>query len=276
LIFAIIQRLINIAIVYHAIKWTEAIDLSLLKLENFFGMNFVRNVGNGILVYLVITGILYGYMFYLKNRMQEKQQARLTAALSKLKIENLKYQLQPHFLFNSLQSISTLIHRDTKAADQALGDLGDLLRYSIRNIDTEKVTLGEELMSLQKFIDLQQTRFAEKLKVAIDFEEGVMEALVPAFLLQPIIENSIKHNIEETGEPVEVHLWMTKVEEKLILKIQDDGDHKQGLSKTKGNGIGIKNLKLRLEALYQNNQTFTSQYLEHAGFQTIIEIPFEQ
>jgi hypothetical protein len=275
IMLASIQRLITIAIIYNAIKWTEAVDLSLLKLENFFGMNFLRNVGNGVLVYFVIAGILYGYLYYIKNRVQEVEQTKLTAALSKVKLENLKYQLQPHFLFNSLQAISTLLHRDVKAADQALGDLGDLLRYSIRNIDKEKGTLGEELMSLQKYLDLQQTRFGDQLQTNIKFEDNLIGALVPAFLLQPIVENSIKHNIEKTGSAIRVEIQISKSNEKLVIQVTDNGPPNNDPSPSSGNGIGTKNLQLRLEALYGEKASIQSESLVPTGYQTIIKLPYE-
>lgn len=268
-----IQRLLNIAISYNLIKWTEAVDLSLLKLENFFGSNFVRNVGNGLLVYFVLALILYGYLYYLEHQAQKINQSLLSAELSKVKLENLKYQMQPHFLFNSLQSISALLHRDTKAADQALGDLGDLLRYSIRNIDTETVSLGEEIMGVQKYIDLQKTRFGENLSAQIDFEDVSMETRVPAFFLQPIIENSIKHNIERSGNAVHIEISISKDEEMLVVQIQDDGARMKDLSKKNGSGIGISNLKLRLEALYQNRAVLSASQLEPKGYLTSIKIP---
>jgi sensor histidine kinase YesM len=268
-----IQRLLNIAISYNLIKWTEAVNLSLLKLENFFGSNFVRNVGNGLLVYFVVVAILYGYLYYLDHQAQKINQSLLSAELSKVKLENLKYQMQPHFLFNSLQSISTLIHRDTKAADQALGDLGDLLRYSIRNIDTETVSLGEEIMSIQKYIDLQKTRYGENLNAQIDFEDGLMETRVPAFLLQPIIENSIKHNIEHSGNPVHIYVTISKEDEMISIQVKDDGVSEKEHATKKGNGLGLHNLKLRLETLYQNRAVFEASKLSPIGFRTIIKIP---
>jgi hypothetical protein len=102
-VIAAIQRLITIYITYGLIKWTEAVDPQLLALENFFGMNYWRQVGNGIVIYFVIVGIIYAYIFYLKNQSIQLEQAQLETELSRIRLENLFYQLQPHFLFNSLQ-----------------------------------------------------------------------------------------------------------------------------------------------------------------------------
>ena len=269
---ASIQRLIGIVLSYNLIYFTEAVDLSLLRWSNFFGMNYIRYVANGLVTYFVIVGILYGYSYYVRSRQYLLQKAELETQLAKARIENLKFQFQPHFLFNSLQSVSTLMHRDLKSADQALGDLGDLLRYSIKTIDTEKIRLGDELMYLQKYIHLQQTRFGDKLTSHIDFDESLLDAKVPSFLLQPIVENSIKHGLEATGNAVQIHIRIVRDQYRLQF-ICRDFNKPNDEATTSHSGTGLSNLQLRLNNLYEANAQVTTQALED-GFETIISIPY--
>jgi len=276
IIVAIIQRLSNIFFSYNLIKITEAVDLKLLKLSNFFGLNFISHLGKGIVVYAVITVCIYGYLFYRKNLIIENEKSKMREALSKVQLENLKYQLQPHFLFNSLQAISTLMHRNLELADKALGDLGDLLRFSIYNIDRNRVTLGQELMYLQKYVDLQKTRFGEKLDIQISYDQNMIDCLVPVFILQPIVENTIKHVLENTGNNTIVKINIVKgVDHKITIDLIDDGRVVKGSHKQTKSGLGLKNISLRLEAIYGKEASMSYGQIDDVGFQTTIKIPLE-
>lgn len=269
-----LQRLLDIFLTYSLIKWTAAIDLSLLHLDNFFGLNFWRQVANGIVIYFVITGIIYAYLFYRRNQMIRLERSRLQAELASVKLENLTYQLQPHFLFNSLQSVSTLMHRDLDTADQALADLSDLLRHSIQNIGKDHISLGEELLYLQKYVDLQQTRYQGKFSAQIKFDQDILEEKVPAFLLQPLVENSIKHGVESSGNSIQVQIEAIKNGNTIEISCRDNGRLKAQKTKVR-EGIGIKNLQLRLKALYADRAELAFGPTAE-GFQTIMQIPLDK
>jgi|GEM_PF-5174991 len=265
------QRYMTVILTYNMILWTEAVDLSLLKWENFMGYNFIRQVGNSIVVYLVITCILYGYLYYIKSQNYIIERSQLESKLSKARLESLKYQFQPHFLFNSLQSISTLMHRDIREADQSLGDLSELLRHSIKTIDIDKITLGEELFHLQKYIDLQKMRYQDKLSSNIQFDKALIDIKVPPFILQPIVENSVKHGIEESGSTINISIAIVQEGNKLVIHCKDDGlDIKQD---TPSSGLGLKNLQSRLDALYLDQAELNYGSISAGGYWTTIIIP---
>ena len=275
-LFSSVQRLLNIGLSYNLIRWTEAVDLSLLKLSNFFGINFLYQVGNGVVTYAIITAILYGFKYFHLNKEAKLKQTELKGRLSQSRMDNLKNQLQPHFLFNSLQSISTLLHRDVKEADSAVADLSDLLRYNLRHIDEERVSLGEEILFLQKFMDIQKRRFTNQISLKIDCCEQLLNTLVPPFILQPVVENSIKHVLQRSGHSVDITLKAYVDGPSLQIEISDDGKEKNASDGLHASGIGLRNLRERLELLYGNQFELSYGYQENLGFETHIRIPCQQ
>ena len=267
------QRLLNIALSFNLIKWTRAVDLDLLNISNFFGLNFVRHALNGIVVYAIIAACIKGYIYYKKHRLSEAQKLSLENQMVQLKIENLKYQLQPHFIFNSLQSISTLMHRQLNKADHAMSSLSDLLRFLIESIDKEFVTLADELFHLQKYVDLQKLRFEDRFEMSIRYEEPLLEWEVPAFLLQPIVENSVKHSLEKAGQTTSISLDISTGIDHVQFTIQDNGPFRH---QENTNGLGLKNIEQRIKAIYGDFASIKAEYVKEGGFRTIICLPIDK
>ena len=268
---AALHRLITILITYNLILWTEAVDLSLLKLSNFFGFSFLRNAGNDLIIFFVVVAILYGYIYYRRNKEFELQRTQLESKIKSLQIENLKYQLQPHFLFNSLQGISSLMNVDLNQADQAVGTLGDLLRHSIQSIDKEKILLSEEIYYTQKYLDLQKMRFGDLLNTEIKCEDNLLNKKIPYFILQPIVENSIKHGIEKNNSSLSIEIKINHQGEHLVITCQDNIP----ISKADSNGFvgqGLKNLNDRLESQFGSQFELDSGFLPQGGYCTKISI----
>lgn len=268
---AAIHRLITILITYNLIKWTEAVDLSLLKWNNFFGFSYLRNVGNGFMIYLIVAAILYGYIFYRRNRDFKLQTTQLESRIKSLQIENLKYQLQPHFLFNSLQGISTLMNKDLNKADRAVGTLGDLLRHSIQSMDKQKILLSEEIYYTQKYLDLQKMRFEERLTTSVKCDDDLLNTQIPYFTLQPLVENSIKHGIERNSKALSIQIDIYQKHGNMTISCQDNNRSSEHETTALG-GQGLQNIKSRLLAQFGADFELESGFLPEGGYRTRISI----
>ena len=218
-----------------------------------------------MLAYWAAIGVIHAIEYY-------QEQARLDGALRAAELENLRAQLQPHFLFNTLQSISTLIHRDPAAADRMLTHLSDLLRLSLRNGGAQEVPLREELGFLERYIEIMRVRFGDRLQIDVAASPDVMDALVPSLVLQPIVENAIRHGMTSRAERGHVAVRATRNGAVLTLEVSDDGP---GLPKTPaaGNGgIGLANTRERLARLYGSASSVA--IIDGAGLTVRLTIPW--
>jgi LytS/YehU family sensor histidine kinase len=187
----------------------------------------------------------------------------------------LKAQLNPHFLFNTLHSISSLVKADPDKAQNMLVSLGDLLREIIFINHEDKITLTRELEILKKYIDIMLIRFSDHLSIDIAISDEVKMALVPSLLTQPIVENSIKHGYSSEHTHLNIKIEVYKLNKKLIIRIENNGQSLELDDKIKL-GTGIRNIKARLETLYGSECNFTFSSLDqNKGVVTIIKIPFE-
>src|SRR6266850_2215054 len=191
------------------------------------------------LAYWAAVGVIHAIEYYRESRERQLEATRLA-------LENLRAQLQPHFLFNTLQSISTLIYRDQPAADRMLTQLSDLLRLSLRNTGVQEVPLSEELGFLERYLAIMRTRFGDRLLIAVDAPEDVMAALVPSLVLQPIVENAIEHGMADRPDIGHVAVRVTKDGPSLQLEVSDDGPGLAGAPPSAGTGIGLANTRERL------------------------------
>ena len=166
------------------------------------------------------------------------------------KLHALQMQLNPHFLFNSLGAIAELMHRDVKAADRMLTRLSELLRASLDSSTTQTVTLEHELGFIRRYLEIEQTRFGARLQVNFSLSEETMGCLVPNLILQPLIENAIKHGIEPQSQPGTVEIGSRRIGEDLELTVADNGrGFPSGIPPTR-EGIGMANSRARLRELY--------------------------
>ena len=193
------------------------------------------------LAYWAAVGAIHAIEYYRESRERALEATQLA-------LENLRSQLQPHFLFNTLQSISTLIHRDPAAANRMLTDLSDLLRLSLRSTASQEVPLRDELDFLARYLDIMRVRFGDRLVIRVDVSDDVMNALVPSLVLQPIVENAIRHGMADRPDVGHVAVTGRRSGDSLRLDVADDGP---GLpAALSGNGIGLANTRERLVRLY--------------------------
>jgi LytS/YehU family sensor histidine kinase len=196
--------------------------------------------------------------------------------LVEAQLSALQQQLQPHFLFNTLHAISALMHRDVEAADRTLMRLSDLLRMTLERLGRQESTLQAELEFLAKYLEIEQTRFADRLIVRYDVQPDTLDAHVPALLLQPLVENAIKHGISKKAGPGHIDVTARREQDKLWIEVRDDG---VGLSETAltalQKGIGVSTTRARLQYLFGADYRFEFHRLSE-GLAVVVSLPWRQ
>jgi two-component system LytT family sensor kinase len=192
-------------------------------------------------------------------RRRELRAAQLEGSLARAQLRNLRLQLQPHFLFNALNTISETMYDDQAAADEMLGGLADLLRSSLRTAQSDEVPLEEELALLDRYLHLMRARFGERLAVSIEIDPRAVDALVPSLILQPLVENAIRHGNAERSGTGTIAVRARAEGARLILEVEDDGpgDARRNGHKT-DSGVGLAATAERLQILYGAAQTFSA------------------
>jgi two-component system LytT family sensor kinase len=233
---------------------------------------------------LIMIGCWTGAYFGIKNYqmlLKEKQNVlRASSMAHQAHIKMLRYQLNPHFLFNTLNAISTLIlMKENKTADAMVSRLSDFLRYSLDKDPIHKVPLQQEIQALELYLEIEKVRFEDRLTVIWDIEEKTKAALVPSLILQPLIENSIKYAISKLEEGGRISISAKTFGRDLMLNVSDNGpgaEIKNGLFPiSHGGGVGLQNIKERLQALYTNNFSFVISHNYPRGIKINIRIPHE-
>jgi len=234
-----------------------------------------RYLVSGIEVYLLpyfaIVSFIHAWSYYSKWQLQT---TRLEAQLALAHLEVLKMQLQPHFLFNTLNAISALMHRDVDAADRMISLLSDLLRFSLEKDNRHQVSLQSELEFLNRYLAIEKIRFRDRLKVDEDIDASCLRAQVPRLILQPLVENSIKHGIAMRSAAGRIGIRARRQGGRLDLQVSDDGPGLPGAKITEG--VGLANTRARLEQIYGKDHHFELRDGETGGVQVHLEIPFEE
>lgn len=255
------------------------------SISDVFSFLLLFNLQTGFMSYGTVLLVSYVIDYYRRYQNEELKISRLKTDLAEAQLQttqaqlqSLKMQLQPHFLFNTLNSISTLLDEDVEAADEMLARLGDFLRLTLDNSGAEEVTLQEELELLRCYLEIEQVRFQDRLTVLMEIEPETLEALVPNLILQPIVENAIRHGIvEEVGKGrIEIH--SSRTNGMLLLQVRDNGPGLQaeasaGRAGSK-RGLGFTLTRERLERLYAARQRFHLEDAAPGGVQVTLEIPF--
>ncbi|MFS1704104.1 sensor histidine kinase, partial [Alteromonas sp. AMM-1] len=216
---------------------------------------------------MIMIGCWSGLYFGIKNfemLQREKQNALKASTMAhQAHLKMLRYQLNPHFLFNTLNAISTLIlMKENDTAEAMVSRLSDFLRYSLDNDPIKKVPLGQEIKALRLYLEIEKVRFGERLEVTWDIEEDCENAMVPSMILQPIVENAIKHAISKLQENGRLSIVASRFGNDLLLDVADNGpgaDISDGQLSRVG-GVGLPNIKERLHALYNRNFAFTVEH----------------
>jgi two-component sensor histidine kinase len=238
----------------------------------FLGVNLHLSVG----IYWAILAISLAVNYYRKYREREITASQLEARLAQTRLQVLKFQLQPHFLFNTLNTISELIYKDQESAEQMITNLSDLLRLSLEKLEVQEVSLQQELDFLKKYVEIEQMRFHDRLTIEMDVAPDTLDAKVPNMILQPLVENAIKHGIAPLSQGGTVKIVSERENGNLLLSVSDNGI---GLKNTDistiPEGVGLKNTKSRLKHLYGIKHKFEISPQEKGGVRLNLTIPFE-
>ena len=229
-----------------------------------------------VLVYCSLVGVCQAITYFRSSQERERRAAELEARLTSAKLQALRMQINPHFLFNTLNSIAALVYVNPRAADEMLGDLSELLRRSLDSMEDQEIPLAQELEFMGAYLRIEQKRFAERLRVEQNVPDELMKALVPALILQPLVENAIRHGIEPQRAPGLIVIEAKQEGRRLHLIVRDDG---RGLPPAVSNnserrGIGLANTQARLKGLYGSDHSFSVGKAEPQGCQVEIDLPF--
>ena len=244
----------------------------------FWGMLLGRAISQfhyALIIYAAILGLGTAVRYYFRYREGEFRAAQLETRLAQAQLQTLKMQLQPHFLFNTLNGIAGLV-RDSrnKAAVDMLAGLSDLLRYTLENAGKQEVPLKEELEFLELYLDIQQMRFSDRLRVDMHVSPETLDAMVPNLILQPLVENAIRHGISKRTASGTVSVKAERDDGLLRITIFDDGP---GLTEGKPvEGVGLSNTRARLEQLYGDRQRFTIAERKGGGCEVSLVMPFRK
>ena len=246
-------------------------------------LGYFEGIQASFYVMLLWSGFYFGIKYYQMLQRETEKVLRVTAMAHEAQLKMLRYQLNPHFLFNTLNAISTLIlERNTDNANQMVTRLSRFLRYSLDNDPMQRVSFDQELAALQLYLDIEQVRFDERLKVETNVEALARRALIPSLLLQPIVENAIKYAIapRERGGMIRIDALVRGAQ--LQVEITDDGP---GLTEPVANGshsaaqttrgVGLVNTRQRLHEIYPHEHSFTMTNVIPQGLQVCVRIPFE-
>jgi LytS/YehU family sensor histidine kinase len=235
-------------------------------------IRYVMEFSNDVINYWLMVAFSYLFDHYRRSRDRELNTAQLETQLAQAQLQSLRLQLQPHFLFNTLNTISAMVYQNPRAADEMIARLSDLLRLSLRNSEAQEVTLQEELDFLKLYLEIMRARFEERLVVSIEVEPGQERALVPQLILQPLVENSIRHALDPASEALRISVRAKREDKSLLLEVGDNGPgiHQNNL----GNGIGLSNTRQRLHQLYGARQAMTLSNRAGGGLLVNIRIPF--
>ncbi len=223
-----------------------------------------------LLVLWLFLGVGLALDFYRKFRERELRASHLEAQLSRAQLQVLKMQLQPHFLFNTLNAISALIHQDIELADRMIARLGELLRSTLENAGTQEVTLRQELAFIEPYLEIEKARLGPRLAVAVEVDPALMDALVPNLILQPLVENAIRHGIAPRAGPGRIEIRAARERDLLQLTIRDNG---RGLSSNYREGVGLANTRARLSQLYGRAQLRMENHPD-GGLTVTVALPF--
>lgn len=230
-----------------------------------------------ILIYLVTMSASVAFAHFRKSQERERRAVELEARLAQAKLQALRMQINPHFLFNTLNAISTLVHTNAHLADEMITDLGELFRISLENSDEQEISLARELELLSRYLAIEQRRFGERLKVEQNIAPEILNALVPTLILQPLVENAIRHGIEPLPAAGKIVIRGVREGTKVKLSVSDNGKkpvHFSTETKPDRRGIGLSNTQARLQQLYGKEQSFSVGESELGGWTVEIRLPF--
>jgi two-component system, LytTR family, sensor kinase len=229
-------------------------------------------LGHRVLGYSFALAVALGLEYHGRATEAARRASAFEAQLARAQFDALRAQLHPHFLFNTLNSISALLHRDADAADRMIARLGDFLRLTLENGAGAEVPLEDELRFARCYLGIQEVRFSDRLTTRFAVAPDVEKALVPHLILQPLVENAVRHGIQRLVGPGQIVIRAERIDGTLRLEVSDNGPGPAPAG-TAG-GLGLANIAARLRALYGDDHSFEAGGLPDCGFRVTIDVPY--
>jgi sensor histidine kinase YesM len=225
---------------------------------------------------IVAAGLARDYFWRYRARQQEAvrlqaETARLQAQLAEARLATLRTQIDPHFLFNTLNAVSALVERDPRGVRRMIARLSELLRHSLEGAAETEVTLAQELVFVDKYLEIMRIRFQGTLEVETRVDDEVRDALVPNLILQPLVENAVKHGVSRLRGPGTIEITAGSDGGRVVLRVRDNGP---GLAAAPQEGVGVRNTRERLRQLYGDAQSFALRPAEGGGTEVEVSLPF--
>ena len=245
----------------------------------------LRHLGfmNEFLVYIAILagGVARDYFLRYRSRREQTirlqaQAAQLQAQLADARLAALRTQLNPHFLFNTLHAVSALVERDPRGVRRMIARLSELLRTTLDGADEQEVPLSQELQFTHRYLEIMQIRFQGRLAIDSQIEPCALDALVPNLILQPLVENAIKHGVSKIEEPGRIEIRARRAGDRLVLCVRDNGPSVHDTALRAGEGVGLRNTRERLSELYGTEQSLTLSPAENEGVLAEVTIPYHK
>jgi signal transduction histidine kinase len=257
-----------------AMLWPSAGKPATWAWTSFAQRIYLSNLDWALMTYAAVVGLAYAVVYYRESHASALRAAQLEARLMETRLRTLEAELHPHFLFNTLHAISTLVHSKPDVADRMISRLSDLLRLTFDRTGAPRITLQEELEFLQKYLEIEQTRFQDRLGVEYDIDPETLDAEVPRMILQPLAENAIKHGLSPKPGQGQIRITARRRDGRLALEVRDDGVGITPAGQSRLNrGLGLSNTRDRLECLYGDAQRL--EFSDRDGGLTVqLEIPF--
>ena len=256
--------------VYASLSWPAYHD------ERPLQRLFIDEYQKQVIVYCGVAAVVALVGSIERYRQQQQRTVELEQQLTRAQLDLLKAQLQPHFLFNTLNLVSCLVREDADKAEHILGELGAFLRLTLRHANQQEVPLSEDIRFLRAYINIMQARFGDRLSVQIDVAPGVEAAMVPHLVLQPLVENAVQQTTHASEEAAQVFIEARKQDGHLSLVVEDNGPGPDAAYSTNGTGIGLTSTRERLEALYGADQALRLNTRTGGGARVQIELPFRE
>jgi len=272
--FAGIHQVIHLAVLWSITpRWRQKYPALTDCYRAYFAFGFYIDLIIALLIVIAVHALLY----YQSFRASELAQSSLKTDLAQAQLRALKMQLHPHFLFNTLHSISSLVLEDPPKANSMIARLGDFLRLTVDNSDQQLVTLKEETEFLRCYLDIEQVRFGDRLTVTFELEPQTLSAQVPHLILQPVVENAIQHAIAPRSTRGHINIEAKRLNSLLRVAISDNGP---GISSNANlpwkQGVGLTNVRTRLQQIYGPDFRFELMNANDGGLTAVMEIPFER
>jgi signal transduction histidine kinase len=243
------------------------------------GLQFLSAIVLTVALLVAWSGLYFGINYYLLLEQQSDQLLRLESQASSAQLAMLRYQLNPHFLFNTLNSISTLVLlKQTEQANAMLSRLSSFLRYTLVNEPMGYVTVAQEVETLKLYLDIEKMRFEDRMRPRFDIDPAVARGRLPSLLLQPLVENAIKYAVTPQEEGADIAVTARKVGDRVLITVTDTGpgtDSGYTVRAEQSTGVGLANIRDRLAQAYGADHRFETQTNTSGGFSVTIEIPFQ-